>query len=668
MIKKDKKLISNKTLIFKIVSAVLVLSFIVLFVSTKYLKETAINTLASDDAKKTAQLVFETMNTRMQEGWGKDDLDKIIDRLEGIRDGMSIASYRSEKVSDIFGVIQKDKDIVDNDILIQRAMKGEEILSVDNDNGIVRFLYPMHTNTECSTCHINTKEGDINGVLDISFPHNDIKISLDNITIYFIVFFIVFLIIFSIIFFFIINKKMLVPMLYLTKEIESIEKSKCLTKRVDINTNIEELGILQNSFNKLLTSIKFYYDKLIENIYIDNLTKLPNFTKLQEDILKCNETQSLIRLDINSFGKINRVYGIKVADTILKDFSNEVKTLLGENGKIYRVYAAEFIILYNSKLSEVDIRNYIKNFKKSIFKYKNIEFTLDITVGYVDNIDENVLENASIALKSAKISKKSVMIFNQNIALKDEDNYHIKWSHILNEAIKNDKVIPVFMPMKCTKENKIVKYECLIRIKDKDTIYTPNKFLDVAIASGRYHTLTQIMIQKVFEYFKDISDLKFSINFSLSDILNEETMNILFYNLEKYQYSHNVVIELLETEEISDFELLNQFINKVKSYNAKIAIDDFGSGYSNFNYILNMNIDIIKLDSSLIKNIFTDQNAAMVVSTLVSLAHEMNLEVVAEMVSDEKIETILTNYGVDYLQGFYIGKPQIDIIEKKDTL
>ncbi|MEA3314350.1 MAG: EAL domain-containing protein [Campylobacterota bacterium] len=664
----EKKLISNKALIFKIVSAILIVSFIVLFISTKYLKETAIHNLASDDAKKTAQLVFETMNTRMQEGWGKDDLNKIIGRLENIREGMSIASYRSEKVSTIFGVIEKDKKTVENDILIQKAMAGKEILSVDNETGMVRFLYPMHTSTECKSCHINTKEGDINGVLDISFPHNDIKISLDNITIYFIVFFIFFLVIFAIIFFFIINKKMLIPMLSLTKDIEAIEKSKCLTQRVDINTNIKELRILQNSFNKLLTSIKFYYDKLIENIYIDTLTKLPNLTKLQEDILKCNDTQSLLKIDINSFGKINRVYGIKVADTILQNFSSQVKKLLGEDGKIYRIYAAEFIIIYNGKLSKTDIKNYIKNFKKSIFKYKDIEFTLDITVGYVNNIDDKVLENASIALKSAKSQKKSIVIFNKDIELKDEDNYHIKWSNILNQSIKEDKVIPVFMPMKCTKTDKIVKYECLIRIKDGDTIYTPDKFLDVAIASGRYHTLTQIMIVKIFEYFKDISNLKFSINFSLSDILDEETMNILFDNLEKYKYSHNVVIELLETEEISDFKLLNKFINKVKSYNAKIAIDDFGSGYSNFNYILNMDIDIIKLDSSLVKNVFTDQNSAMVVATLVSLAHEMKLEVVAEMVSNEKIENILTNYGVDYLQGFYIGKPQLDILEEKDKL
>ncbi|MEA3553888.1 MAG: diguanylate cyclase, partial [Campylobacterota bacterium] len=197
----EKKLISNRALVFRIVSVVLLFSVMVLFVSTEYLKKTAVDTLASDDAQKTAQLVFETMNTRMQEGWTKEDLDGIIGRLEVIRKGMSIASYRSEKVEELFGVVKRDKKIVDSDPLIQKAMLGEEIFFVDDKSGMVRFLYPMKTNTECSHCHINAKDGDVNGVLDISFPHSDIKISLDKMSIYFMIFFVIFLIVFSILFF-----------------------------------------------------------------------------------------------------------------------------------------------------------------------------------------------------------------------------------------------------------------------------------------------------------------------------------------------------------------------------------------------------------------------------------------------------------------------------------
>ena len=155
-----------------------------LFVTTEYLKKTAVNNLAADDAKKTAQLIFETMNTRMQEGWTKQDLNEIIERLEIVRNGMQIASYRSEQVEELFGVVEEDKKISQSDPLILQAMRGEEIFKINEDTGEVRFLYPMKTTTECNHCHINVIDGSVNGVLDVRFPQSEVKISLDTIFLY----------------------------------------------------------------------------------------------------------------------------------------------------------------------------------------------------------------------------------------------------------------------------------------------------------------------------------------------------------------------------------------------------------------------------------------------------------------------------------------------------
>ncbi|MEA2050433.1 MAG: bifunctional diguanylate cyclase/phosphodiesterase [Campylobacterota bacterium] len=657
-------IISNKTLILRIVFAIVAVSLVTLVISTEYLKKTAINTLASDDAKKTAQLVFETMNTRMQEGWTKTDLDKIIDRLEYIRNGMRISSYRSKEVEDIFGVVPRDKKIVENDPLIQKAMNGEEVFLVDEETGIVRFLYPMKTDENCLICHSNTKMGNVNGVLDISFPHSDIKISLDSMSMYIITFFIIFILIFFYIFFLLINKKMVNPIVQLTNEIQDIEKSKDISQKVIINTNIEELIILQNSFNNLLETIKYYYAKMIKKIYTDELTSLPNLAKLQQDLENIDLNSSLIIIDIKSFGKINRVYGIKVADILLQQFSEITKRILQKNGKLYRLYGDEFAIIYNTKVTNDNILYYINKLKEHKFNYKDIEFLIDVTVGYVDTQDGNILENGNIALKSAKQMHKSIMRYDESLAIKDEDNNHMVWLKNLTDALNEDRLVPYFMPMKNTKTNKIDKYETLVRIEQiNGDIVTPDKFLDVAVASGLYPLVTQTMIKKTFNYFKDISDIKFSLNVSLSDITNEETTSLLFKSLNEYKNSQNVVIELLETEEISDFVLLNNFINNVKKYGAKVAIDDFGSGYSNFNYILKLDVDIIKLDSSLVENIFTDQNAAVVVSNVVNVLKELGLTVVAEKVATKEIEKILTIHEVDYLQGFYIGKPKSNLLK-----
>lgn len=655
--------ITNKSLILRIVMTILFFSVIILFVSTEYLKKTAVNTLASDDAKKTAQLVFETMNTRMQEGWTKKDLDGIIQRLEVVRKGMKISSYRSTQVEELFGVVKKDHDKVSSDPLIQKAMNGEEIFMVDDKTGEVRFLYPMHTMTECNHCHINAKDGSINGVLDISFPQSDIKISLDTISLYLIIFFILFLLLFAYLFFILINKKMVQPIVQLTNNIKTIQESKDLTKRVKINTNIEELGVLQNSFNQLLITIKYYYDKLIQKLYTDELTNINNLTKLQIDLENLKEQSTLLIVDIKAFGMINRVYGNNIADFLLKEFTKNTNKLLNHKGILYRLYGDEFAIIFKYSISNYEIETFLNKLKSCRYEYKQSEFILDVTVGYATGNTKEILEHATIALKAAKNKNKNLFKYDKTLTIKDEDTNHIMWLKKLEYAIKNDQIVPFFMPMKHTKTNSINKYETLVRIIDNGEIHTPDKFLDIALASGQYPIITQTVIRKTFEYIKDISDIKFSINLSLSDILNKETTDLLFYHLSHYKYSSNVIIELLETEEISDFKLLNKFITKVKEHGAKVAIDDFGSGYSNFNYILNLDIDIVKLDSCLIENLYTDQHSVVIVSNIVRISKELGLEVVAERVATQEIENILTIHEVDYLQGFHIGKPLKDILK-----
>jgi len=256
----------------------------------------------------------------------------------------------------------------------------------------------------------------------------------------------------------------------------------------------------------------------------------------------------------------------------------------------------------------------------------------------------------------------SIFKYDKSVEIKKEDEHHMIWLNKLNTAIIEDKIVPYFMPMYHTKSKKINKYETLVRIEEDGHIYTPDKFLDIAISSGKYHIITQTVIKKAFAYFKNISDIKFSINIALSDITNEETMEVLFEHLDHHKYSSNVIIEILESEEIADFVLLNNFIQKVKSFGAKIAIDDFGSGYSNFNYIINLDVDIVKLDSCLIENMYTDQHAVVIVSNIVKIIKELNLEVVAENVSSKEIAELLTIHEIDYLQGFYIGKAKEDIL------
>lgn len=211
----NRNLITNRKLIFRIIFSLFTVGILVILSSSFYIKNTALDRLAKDDAEKTSKLIFEIMNTKMQDGWAKEDLKKILTRLEFLRTGLKVYSYRSKRVEEIFGVYEEDKIIIQNDSSIQKALKGEEQFIIE-ENGSIRYLYPIYVQKECLSCHTNAKVGDINGVLDIQYPPSEIKISLNELTLWFIGFFIVFLLLFFYIFYLIVNNKILNPIVKFT--------------------------------------------------------------------------------------------------------------------------------------------------------------------------------------------------------------------------------------------------------------------------------------------------------------------------------------------------------------------------------------------------------------------------------------------------------------------
>lgn len=649
-------LITNKALIFRILIIILLFSIISLFLSTIYIKRAALTTLAEDDAKKTSELIFETMYVRMQEGWAKKDLVKILNRMEHIRHNLEVNSYRSKDVEKIMGVIKEDKEKVNSDLLIKKAMEGEKQFVVE-DNGSIRYLYPIKVSKECITCHHNAKVGDVNGVLDIKYPPNEIKISLDMMIYYFLIFFIFFIFLYFYIFYKIINKKIIEPVVNFTEEIKKVSKDTSFTKRAHIKTKTAEIYSLQNRFNKLLDTITYYYNQLLTNLYTDSLTKIPNLAKLQEDI-KLYNNHSLIVVSLDSFKTINSFYGVKVGDFIMNEVAKLLVKISKKTGSVYRLHSDEFAILSNGSVNISFCEDLIKTISKKVFKYNDIDINIQATIGLAKDSKSRSLEKAILAVRTAKKEKRNIEVFNNELTLKDEYKNHIKLTSILKESLEKDQLIPFYQALENTKTKKIDKYEALARIVKDDEIITPDKFLEISKSSKQYPKITEAMIKKSFEYFKDKKDLSFSINLSMDDIKNEKTTSYLFEMIDKYNINERLTIELLESEELNHFEIINKFIKKLKKYNIQIAIDDFGSGYSNFAYIIKLDIDYLKIDSSLIENIHIDKQALKIVKSIISFAKELEIKLVAEKVHNKEIYNILTNLKVDYLQGYYIGKPQ----------
>jgi len=416
-----------------------------------------------------------------------------------------------------------------------------------------------------------------------------------------------------------------------------------------------------------ISLITFFYEDtnnksekiIIKQFYTDSLTSLPNRTKLLEDLSAFNEC-CLILVNVDAFKEINDLYGSKIGDLILKELAARLTKLNEEKSvyKIYKLHADEFALLLNKM---ANVRQLIKMAKKihnllsTDFIINDIEVTALVSIGIAEG-EKDLLVNADMALKLAKDKKKEYVIFNKSMKIIERYQNNLGFIRKIKKGIASDDIIPYYQPIINNKNNKIEKYECLVRLISNNEIITPYYFLNIAKKTRMYPYITRRMLYKSFKHFNK-SKYNFSVNISLDDIIDIDTLNYIYYLLKEFNICKRLIFELTESERIEESEQVKDFIVKVKNMGCMIAIDDFGSGYSNFDYILKMNVDFIKLDSSLIKNIVDNKNSQIIVETIVDFTKKLNIKTIAEFVHSKEVFNKVKELKIDYSQGFYIGEP-----------
>lgn len=443
-----------------------------------------------------------------------------------------------------------------------------------------------------------------------------------------------------------------------------IGTQKIKDKNFDYQLDVEEtdeIGKLKISFNDMAKSIKELTQDLEEKLYSDDLTKLKNRRAFWKDIKKY-KNPILFLLDIDLFKNINDYFGTEAGNFVLIKFGNILKEFAHRNSaEVYRIGSDEYLLLADKNKLETEEENLIKKFKKIIEnkhfinKKLNINTTVNFTCGISDG-EGNLLEKADLALNEAVRRKASFMKYSRKNPQMNRHKENVHWKEKIILAIQNDMIVPYFQKIIDTKNPNNIKYEALIRLIDDKKVISPYFFLEVAKDTRLYPKLTEIMIEKTFKIF-DKNDASFSINLSIDDILNMQTVEFIHKNLKKYNVKNKLIFELLESEEIENFDDIMPFISDMKKMGIRFAIDDFGSGYSNFSYLLQIKPDFIKIDGSLIKNLTPTSNEYHIVNAIVKFAKSLEIKTVAEYVSSQAIVDILKDFDIDYMQGFLYSKP-----------
>ncbi|MCT7637185.1 bifunctional diguanylate cyclase/phosphodiesterase [Aliarcobacter butzleri] len=419
-----------------------------------------------------------------------------------------------------------------------------------------------------------------------------------------------------------------------------------------------------------ITDLVLKTEELKRNLRLDSLTNIGNRYKLIEDVSK-SVNPCISILDIVSFSDVNDFFGYKTGDNVLKIVARKIEELLidKENYRVYRDHSDTFCIVAQNEDRDKFIKN-IDEISKTIAKVpiviKSRELYVQLSYVFSFESKENLLETANI-IKRYSHANKNIIIYDKALELEKDYEKNIFWTLKIKKALDEDKIVPYFQPIYNLKTNKIEKYEALVRLIDGNNVISPYYFLDISKKSKQYLQLTKTMIQKTFDYFRD-KDFEFSINLTFEDIKSEYISSFIIELLKEYKIGHRVVFEIVESEEIDNFRKINEFFVTIREYGCKIAIDDFGSGYSNFEYLAKLNVDYIKIDGSLIKDILINKSSQNIVSMLVNFAKGQKVKTIAEFVSNKDILNKVRELGIDYVQGYYIKEPIASIDGLNDII
>ena len=398
--------------------------------------------------------------------------------------------------------------------------------------------------------------------------------------------------------------------------------------------------------------------RLLEIYTTDQITNLPNRQKLSEKLLSSSNERMAILLDIKNFSVINELYGEKIGNNVLKEVATNIKSYINTtDATLYKINADQYLLLVeNSNLFD----RYLSLVEFTFLEEENFivdDINIDFNIGIAYG-SEDLLNRSSLALKEAKDKNFGYFVYDDSINVKDIHKKNRKLFNDFKDALENNRVEPYFQPIVDAKSDKIVKYEALGRLIDRDGNTIPTaEFMDIAQKSRFFENFTRQIIQKIFA-ISSTSNKKIAINLTYENINSKVLVSYIEGRLKTYDNGSNITFEILESEEIKDYGVLENFIKMVKGYGCLIAIDDFGSGYSNFLHLVRLQPDFLKIDGSIISKIESDESSKNIVSILVEYARVNNMKIVAEYVSSKNIANILKDLGVDLLQGYFYGKAE----------
>lgn len=465
-----------------------------------------------------------------------------------------------------------------------------------------------------------------------------------------------------------------VPLIYQGKKFGSINLV-YQTKHNFTDIYKETLYVISNTVSQSLANAQQIND-LEYMAHHDSLTGLSN-RPLYHRIFKEKtenpnyKSAALLLLDLDRFKEINDTLGHHIGDVLLQKIGPRLSHAFADrNILLSRLGGDEFTILVDSISSKKEILEFAEkllNCLRKPFDIDSMKLEVDASIGiamYPDDGKDShaLLRSADVAMYEAKNTGGSIKVYDRI-----EDKHtpeRLALTAELNSAIRDNQLELHYQPKIDLSTSKVSGFEALVRWRHSQMgLLYPDKFIPLAELSDSIHHLTQTVLRHSLhqqqQWIKEGFNIPVAVNLSARNLIDERCVNALCEMLKQYNVKPGMLeLEITETALMQDPETAIRLLNKISSLGIKLSIDDFGTGYSSLSYLRRMPIDSLKIDREFVTDMLTNKQDAIIVSSTIALAHNLNLNVIAEGVEDAKTMDKLKQMGCDLVQGYYISKPK----------
>lgn len=417
----------------------------------------------------------------------------------------------------------------------------------------------------------------------------------------------------------------------------------------------------------------------------DELTGLANRRSLEQNLnlviqrsKSFDNEGSLLYLDIDRFNIINDLEGYDAGDRLLVEVVTLMRSNLKGDEYLARIGSDEFCVYLENNIRQ-EVVLVAERLRKSLEEHRFVAgsacYRVSASIGIaffepaakISHPTELIAQAHQACYVAKNHGRNMIWIYNhQDLALQKRQQ-DIHWVPLIREALAERKVFLVFQPVVRVSDGLITHYEALLRISGKDKqVFLPGEFIPIAERTGLMPRLDLWVVESAIDFLAALpehqSHVALTVNLSGMAFQDRALLPLIKQKLEMtWLDPGRITFEITETAVVENWQQAQEMIEKIRALGCYFSLDDFGTGFSSFNYIKNFPVDYLKIDGQFIRNITDNETDRVLVKAMIEIAHKLGKRTIAEYVENPEVLKLLKEMGVDYVQGYLTGKPSEDL-------